>query len=74
VASPLDIFLVSNDGGLYTAAWEADVAGGAWRGWWRIGTAQAPPGSMVGVAERRLSCPRSLSLTALLGYDEIKGG
>lgn len=34
------------DGGIYTAAWEAGVAAGAWRGWWRIGdlvgTAGAP--------------------------------
>jgi hypothetical protein len=33
----LDIFLVSNDGGIYTAAWDHDVADGKWQGWWRIG-------------------------------------
>ena len=33
----LDIFIVSTDGGIYTAAWDRNVANGAWRGWWRIG-------------------------------------
>jgi hypothetical protein len=33
----LDIFMVSTDGGIYTAAWDQNVASAQWRGWWRIG-------------------------------------
>jgi hypothetical protein len=33
----LDIFLVSNDGNIYTAAWDHFVDNGKWRGWWKIG-------------------------------------
>ncbi len=47
----LDIFLVSNDGGVYTAAWDANVAGG-WHGWWRILTGVAAPGSAVAAVSR----------------------
>lgn len=50
--SQLDIFLVSNDGGVYTAAWNAGVANGQWQGWWRILNATAVPGSPVGVVSR----------------------
>lgn len=48
----LDIFLVSNDGGIYTAAWNASVADGAWRGWWRILNGIAVPGSAVSAVAR----------------------
>jgi papain like protease len=48
----LDIFLVSNDGGIYTAAWDANVASGQWRGWWRISSLVAKPGSPVAVVAR----------------------
>ena len=48
----LDIFLVSNDGGVYTAAWNAGVANGQWQGWWKILNATALPGSPVGVVSR----------------------
>lgn len=48
----LDIFLVSNDNRVYTAAWQHGVAQGKWRGWWRIGSRQAMPGSPVGVVAR----------------------
>ena len=51
-ANKLDIFLVSNDGGVYTAAWDHFVADGNWRGWWRIGSLNAKPGSPVGVVAR----------------------
>jgi hypothetical protein len=51
-SNKLDIFLVSNDGGVYTAAWDHFVADGHWRGWWRIGTLNAEPGSPVGVVAR----------------------
>lgn len=48
----LDIFLVSNDGGVYTAAWDANVSSGQWRGWWRIQNLTAKPGSPVAVVAR----------------------
>jgi hypothetical protein len=48
----LDVFLVSNDGGIYTAAWDRNVANQAWRGWWRIGTLTAKPGAPVSVVSR----------------------
>jgi hypothetical protein len=48
----LDIFLVSTDGGIYTAAWDANVANGQWRGWWRILNGVAAPGSAVSAVAR----------------------
>jgi Papain family cysteine protease len=48
----LDIFLVSTDGGIYTAAWDQHVANAQWRGWWRIGSLAAKPGSPVVVVSR----------------------
>ena len=36
VTDKLDVFVVRGDGGVYTAAWAANVAKGKWRGWWRI--------------------------------------
>jgi len=48
----LDIFIVSNDGGVYTAAWNAGVANGQWQGWWKILNAAAVPGAPVGVVSR----------------------
>ena len=48
----LDIFHVSTDGGVYTAAWEHDVEDGRWRGWWRIGTMIAKPGTPVTAVTR----------------------
>jgi hypothetical protein len=48
----LDIFLVSHDGGIYTAAWDANVANGQWRGWWRIGNGVAAPGAVVAAVAR----------------------
>jgi hypothetical protein len=50
----LDVFLTSTDGGVYTAAWDAAVAGG-WRGWWRIGSLQGTPGAPVVALSRKLS-------------------
>jgi len=32
----LDVFVVGNDGRIYTAAWDHHVADGKWRGWWKI--------------------------------------
>jgi Papain family cysteine protease len=48
----LDIFLVSNDGGIYTAAWDANAANGQWQGWWRILDGSAVPGTAVAAVSR----------------------
>jgi hypothetical protein len=48
----LDVFIIGADGGIWTAAWDAHVANGAWRGWWRIGVATAAPGSPVAIVSR----------------------
>lgn len=48
----LDVFMVGRDGGVYTAAWEYNVARGAWRGWWRIKDLEALPGSYVAAVSR----------------------
>lgn len=48
----LDIFIVSNDGGVYTAAWNANVANAQWQGWWRILDLAAAPGAPVAVVSR----------------------
>lgn len=48
----LDIFAVGTDGGIYTAAWDANVQNGQWRGYWRIGnlTVNATTPSITAVA------------------------
>jgi CubicO group peptidase (beta-lactamase class C family) len=48
----LDVFVVSGDGFIYTAAWEGGVNNNAWMGWWRIGSLQAKPGSAVTAVSR----------------------
>ena len=48
----LDVFVVGTDGGIYTAAWDQNVANGAWRGWWRIGNVTAPQGSRIAAVSR----------------------
>jgi hypothetical protein len=48
----LDIFLVSTDGGVYTAAWDQNVENAQWRGWWRIGNVTAKPGAAVAAVAR----------------------
>jgi hypothetical protein len=48
----LDLFLVSTDGGIYTAAWDQGVEAGKWRGWFRIGNLTAKPGSPVAAVAR----------------------
>ena len=48
----LDVFITSTDGGVYTAAWEAGAADDQWRGWWRIGTLTAKPGTAVAAVAR----------------------
>jgi hypothetical protein len=49
-ANKLDIFVAGADGKTYTAAWEAGVAGGAWRGWWNILTGNNPGGTVSAVS------------------------
>lgn len=49
----LDIFLVGNDGNIYTAAWEENRdKEGQWRGWWPIAEGRGKPGSLVSAAAR----------------------
>jgi hypothetical protein len=48
----LDAFAVRSDGSICTAAWDADVADGKWRGWWPIGSGKTHPGSPVTVVAR----------------------
>ena len=47
----LDAFVVGNDGGIYTAAWQPGFTDG-WHGWWRIGNLTAPPGAAVHAVSR----------------------
>ena len=42
----LDIFCVSTDGHVYTAAWEPSFTDG-WHGWWKVGDLKAIPGTPV---------------------------
>ena len=44
--------MVGKDGGVYTAAWEAGVANGAWRGWWRVKDMVSTPGAYVAAVAR----------------------
>ena len=48
----LDVFVVGTDGGIWTAAWDQNVAGGKWRGWWRILDGVAAPGSGIAAVSR----------------------
>ena len=48
----LDVFVVGNSGGVYTAAWELGVANGAWRGWLRVKDLVAFPASAVAAVAR----------------------
>jgi len=34
--SKLDVFVVGNNGIVYTAPWDQNVFQGKWRGWWKI--------------------------------------
>ena len=47
----IDIFVVGEDDGVYTAAWNPSFTGG-WKGWWRIGDLKVEPKSSVSVASR----------------------
>lgn len=48
----LDVFVVGTDGGIWTAAWDQNVGGAKWRGWWRILNGVAAPGSPVAAVAR----------------------
>lgn len=48
----LDIFVAASDGGIYTAAWDRNMAGEQWRGWWRIGDLTVKPGAPVAAVAR----------------------
>jgi hypothetical protein len=48
----LDVFVVRGDGGVYTAAWAANIADGKWQGWWRIQSLVAAPGALVSAVAR----------------------
>ena len=47
----LDIFVVGNDGQVWTAAWEPAFADG-WHGWFAISGVTAPPGAPVNAVSR----------------------
>jgi hypothetical protein len=51
-ANKLDVFVVGNDQGVYTASWDTSVAAGAWQGWTRIGALTVRPGTRIGVVAR----------------------
>ena len=48
----LDVFSVRNDGAVSTAAWDHDVADGAWRGWWSVAGGETVPGGWVTAVSR----------------------
>jgi hypothetical protein len=60
----LDIFAVGSDGAIYTAAWDAQVANGAWRGWWPVAGGRAPAGSRVHAVSRH---PDKLDVFVVVG-------
>ncbi|WP_224363906.1 beta-lactamase family protein [Hyalangium versicolor] len=49
----LDVFLISTDGNVYTAAWEGGVANGQWRGWWQVRDLSGQAGALVGAVVRK---------------------
>lgn len=51
-ATKLDVFHVSHDGKVYTAAWDKQAANGEWQGWWPIKAIAAKPGSPVAAIAR----------------------
>jgi hypothetical protein len=49
----LDVFVVGNNGRIYTAAWDQNVSQGKWRGWWNIQDGKdCPPGAPVSAVSR----------------------
>jgi murein DD-endopeptidase MepM/ murein hydrolase activator NlpD len=64
----LDVFAVGNDGGVYTAAWDHRVADGKWRGWWRVGTLAAKPGTPVAAVSRQ---PHNLDLFVVANDNRV---
>jgi hypothetical protein len=52
-ANKLDVFVVGNNGRIYTAAWDQNVSQGKWRGWWNIQDGKdCPPGAPVSAVSR----------------------
>jgi hypothetical protein len=48
----LDVVAVGANGGIYTAAWDNNVASGAWQGWWQIAGGVASCGSEPALISR----------------------
>ena len=68
-ANKLDVFVVGNDQGIYTASWDKSVAGGTWQGWTRIGAITVRPGSRIGVVARS---PDNLDIFAVANDGTIQ--
>lgn len=51
-ANKLDVFIIAPDGGVWTAAWDQNVANAGWRGWWRIQNGVAASNSEVAAVSR----------------------
>jgi hypothetical protein len=64
----LDVFVVGTDGGVWTAAWDQNVANGAWRGWWPIGSLASQPGGFVTAVSRD---PNKLDVFVVAGDGEV---
>jgi hypothetical protein len=48
----LDVVIAGENKGIYTAAWDEQVAAGAWRGWWRVVNGQGTSASPVTILSR----------------------
>jgi hypothetical protein len=46
----LDVFVVGTDGNVWTAAWDANVSNGEWRGWWSLGSVGQPVATVSAIA------------------------
>jgi len=64
----LDVFVIGTDGRAYTAAWDQNVAQGAWRGWWPIGTFKSLSGGFITAVSRG---PSNLDVFAIAADGEI---
>ena len=64
----LDLFVIGNDGGVWTAAWDQAVANAAWREWWRIGNLASVPGGHVTAVVRD---PNKLDVFTVAGDGQV---
>ena len=48
----LDVFSVRNDGAISGAAWDHQMAGGEWQGWWSVAGGETLPGTPVTAVSR----------------------